>query len=68
VQHWLRTVDDTWLHVRGEAVLGELAHPAPVRRCRRPPRSCRGNVATSRLPADRGVSTVRSRTSAVPGR
>ena len=25
VQHWLRTVDDPWLHVRGEAVLGELA-------------------------------------------
>ena len=43
-------------------------HPAPVRRCRRPPRSRRGNVATSRLPADRGVSTVQSRTSAVPGR
>ena len=25
VQHWLRTVDDPWLHVRGEAALGELA-------------------------------------------
>jgi predicted ATPase len=25
VQHWLRTVDDPWLHVRGDAVLGELA-------------------------------------------
>ena len=25
VQHWLRTVDDPWLHVRREAVLGELA-------------------------------------------
>ena len=25
VQHWLRTVDDPWLHVRGEAMLGELA-------------------------------------------
>ena len=25
VQHWLRAVDDPWLHVRGEAVLGELA-------------------------------------------
>ena len=25
VQHSLRTVDDPWLHVRGEAVLGELA-------------------------------------------
>lgn len=25
VQHWLRTVDDPWLHVRAEAVLGELA-------------------------------------------
>ena len=24
-QHWLRTVDDPWLHVRGDAVLGELA-------------------------------------------
>jgi predicted ATPase/DNA-binding SARP family transcriptional activator len=25
VERWLRTVDDPWLHVRGEAVLGELA-------------------------------------------
>ena len=25
VQHWLRAVDDPWLHVRGEAVFGELA-------------------------------------------
>ena len=25
VQHWLRTVDDPWLHVRHDAVLGELA-------------------------------------------
>ena len=25
VQHWLRAVDDPWLHVRGEAMLGELA-------------------------------------------
>ncbi len=25
VQRWLRTVDDPWLHVRGEAMLGELA-------------------------------------------
>ncbi|MEO8693404.1 MAG: BTAD domain-containing putative transcriptional regulator [Acidimicrobiales bacterium] len=25
VQHWLQTVDDPWLHVRGEAMLGELA-------------------------------------------
>ena len=25
VQHWLRTVEDPWLHVRGEAILGELA-------------------------------------------
>jgi predicted ATPase/DNA-binding SARP family transcriptional activator len=25
VQRWLRTIDDPWLHVRGEAVLGELA-------------------------------------------
>jgi predicted ATPase/DNA-binding SARP family transcriptional activator len=25
VQHWLRTVDDPWLHVRRDAVLGELA-------------------------------------------
>jgi predicted ATPase/DNA-binding SARP family transcriptional activator len=25
VQRWLRTVDDPWLHVRGDAVLGELA-------------------------------------------
>ena len=24
-QHWLRTVDDPWLHVRGDAMLGELA-------------------------------------------
>ena len=30
-------------------------HPAPVRRCRRPPRSRRGDVATARLPADGGV-------------
>ncbi len=25
VQHWLQTVDDPWLHVRRDAVLGELA-------------------------------------------
>jgi predicted ATPase/DNA-binding SARP family transcriptional activator len=25
IQHWLRTVDDPWLHVRRDAVLGELA-------------------------------------------
>jgi predicted ATPase/DNA-binding SARP family transcriptional activator len=25
VQHWLGIVDDPWLHVRGEAMLGELA-------------------------------------------
>ena len=25
VQHWLRVVEDPWLHVRGEAILGELA-------------------------------------------
>ena len=25
VQRWLRVVDDPWLHVRGDAVLGELA-------------------------------------------
>jgi tetratricopeptide (TPR) repeat protein len=25
VQHWLRTVDDPWLHVRRDAMLGELA-------------------------------------------
>jgi predicted ATPase/DNA-binding SARP family transcriptional activator len=25
VQHWLQTVEDPWLHVRGDAILGELA-------------------------------------------
>src|SRR4029079_10451968 len=25
VEHWLRTVDDPWLHVRRDAMLGELA-------------------------------------------
>ncbi|HEY7812281.1 MAG TPA: BTAD domain-containing putative transcriptional regulator [Nakamurella sp.] len=25
VRHWLRMVDDPWLHVRGEAIAGELA-------------------------------------------
>jgi predicted ATPase/DNA-binding SARP family transcriptional activator len=25
VQRWLRTIEDPWLHVRGEAILGELA-------------------------------------------
>ncbi|MEY2533683.1 MAG: hypothetical protein QOF29_1593 [bacterium] len=25
VEHWLRIVDDPWLHVRGDAMLGELA-------------------------------------------
>ena len=25
VQHWLRTVDDPWLDVRGDAIVGELA-------------------------------------------
>ena len=43
-------------------------HPAPVRRRRPPHRSRRGDVATSRLSADRGVPALQSRTSAVPGR
>ena len=69
VQHWLRRVDDPWLHVRGDAVLGELARiqhrfdDAVVHH-----RSRRGDVATARLPADRGVPDVQPRTSAVPGR
>ena len=25
VQHWLSMVDDPWLHVRGDAILGEFA-------------------------------------------
>jgi tetratricopeptide (TPR) repeat protein len=25
VQHWLQTVEDPWLHVRGDAIVGELA-------------------------------------------
>ena len=69
VQRWLRTVDDPWLHVRGEAMLGELA-----RLQRRfddavaAHRSRRGTIATARLPADRGLPGHEPRPSAVPGR
>ena len=62
-------VDDPWLHVRREAMLGELARArAPLRRCRPAPRSGRGDVRTARLPADRGVPALQPRTRAVPGR
>ena len=44
------------------------AHPAPVRRRRRPHRSRRGDLAPSRLPPDRGVPGLEPRTGAVPGR
>ena len=67
VQHWLRTVDDPWLHVRRDAVLGELARiqhrfdDAVVHLA-----SSRRDVAASRVRADRGIPAVQSRASAVP--
>ena len=68
-QHWLATVDDPWLHVRGEAMLGELARArAPVRRRRRAHRSRRRTVTPARVPPDRGVPGVEPRPRAVPGR
>ena len=69
VQHWLRAVDDPWLHVRREAVLGELARiqhrfdDAVVHLGRAAETS-----RASRVPADRGVPALQPRTSAVPGR
>ena len=69
VQHWLRTVEDPWLHVRGDAMLGELARIQHRFDDAVAPHRPRGrDVATSRLPADRGVPAVQSRTGAVPGR
>ena len=69
VQHWLRTVDDPWLHVRRDAMLGELARiqhrfDDAVAHLGRAAETSR----TSRLPADRGVPALQPRTSAVPGR
>ncbi len=51
VEHWLRAVDDPWLHVRRDAMLGELARArAPLRRRRRstspaPPRRPAGSAS-----------------------
>ena len=69
VEHWLTIVDDPWLHVRREAMLGELARlqhrfddaVLHIGRAAEPSRN-------ARLPADRGVPGVESRTGAVPGR
>ena len=44
------------------------ADRASLRRCRPPHRSRRGDVGTARLPADRGLPALQSRTRAVPGR
>ena len=69
VEHWLRTIDDPWLHVRRDAMLGELARiehrfdDAVAAH-----RSRSGDVGTSRLPADGGLSTLQPRPCAVPGR
>ena len=69
VEHWLGRVDDPWLHVRGEAMLGELARiqhrfdDAVVHIGQR-----RGDLGPPRLPTDRGVPGGQPRPSAVPGR
>ena len=69
VERWLRAVDDPWLHVRRDAVLGELARiqrrfdDAVVHL-----ESRRGSFATPRIPADGGVPVSQPRASPVPGR
>ena len=69
VQYWRQKVDDPWMHVRSEAVLGELARlAAPVRRRGRSPRPSGRDVAAPRLPADRGVSALQPGSRPVPGR
>ena len=50
VQRWVRTLEDPWLHVRAEAMLGELARiQHRFERCGPPSRPRCGNLATSRL-------------------
>ena len=69
VEHWLRTGRRPVApRSRRRDARRAGPHPAPVRRCRRPHRSRRGDLAPSRLPADRGVPGLQPRTSAVPGR
>ena len=69
VQRWVRTLEDPWLQVRSEAMLGELAriqhrfHDAVLHIGR-----AAETIATSRLSADGGVPGRESWSSAVPGR
>ena len=68
VQRWLELVEDPWLHVRGEAILGELARlqhrfdEAVLHLGRAAERR------EARLPADRGVPAHESWQSAMPDR
>ena len=69
VERWLREVDDPWLHVRRDAMLGELARvehrfddAVAPHRPRRP------DLGPARLPADRGVPALEPGPCAVPGR
>ncbi len=69
VQHWLRAVDDPWLHVRRDAMLGELARiqhrfdDAVLHIGRAAP-----DVGAARLPADRGLPALQPGPCPVPGR
>ncbi len=66
---WLRVVEDPWLTVRGEAVLGELARiqrrfdDAVVHL-----RQCDRDLPAARLPADRGLPALQPGSCPVPGR
>ncbi len=69
VDHWLAQVDDPWLAVRREAMLGELARlehrfDDAVLHIGR----AAEHVGPARLPADRGVPALEPRARAVPGR
>ena len=69
VEHWLRTVDDPWLRVRRDAMLGELARVEhrfddavdDIGRAAE-------TSAPARLSPDRGLSALQPRTRAMPGR
>ena len=69
VEHWLRIVDDPWLHVRRDAMLGELArvehrfddavHDIG---------SGRRDLGPARLSPDGGLPAAQPRARAMPGR
>ena len=62
-------VDDPWLHVRRDAMLGELARVEHrFDDAVAPPRPGGGDVGAARLPPDRGLPAHQPRPRAVPGR